>query len=356
MFPRARLFAFLTLLATCAAPPELPESQQVTVPTGPGAWTLDTAADSLSRKSCPDTTAYDAPLSIAVSATPVEFGPEAVAAERLPKGATFAGGWELTSDNEAFGGLSDLALDDAGNLLTVSDDGTFVWINLANGAPDGTGEVAYMLGADGKLLQGKALGDAEGLAVRDGLAIVSFERTHRISAFALHACGAAAREARISTLPGTYAGRVVDENRGAEALTVTPEGNILFGFETVEGGVSPLGAVTAPDTAGWTGDMAPNPSGYAFVGFDTVKAADADKTFWLFRSYDPIRGNRNVLSWNGGKTDIVITRPLITDNFEGITAQDLGNGVTRIWIISDDNFNPQQRTLLLAFDIAAPSE
>ena len=353
---RACLLSSLVLLATCTTPEKLPEAPVVAVPEGPGAWTLDTAADGLKARSCPDGTAYTDPTPLAVTATPIALGPADEVAERLPEGVTFAGGWQLTADNKSFGGLSDLALDKDGNLLAVVDDGTFVWIGLSNGAPDGTGGLAYMLGADGQLLQGKTLGDAEGLSIRDGLAVVSFERTHRVSAFALDACGAAAREAEISPLPDTWAGRKVDENSGAEALTITPDGNILFGFETVENGVSPVGAITGPDQAGWTGETAPNPPGYAFVGFDTVDAGGADATYWLFRSYDPIRGSRNVLSWNGGKTGIVLTKPLVTDNYEGITAEDLGNGVTRIWIVSDDNFNPKQRTLLLAFDIAAPSE
>lgn len=353
---RAVLLASLILLTTCTAPEKIPDAPLAPVPVGPGAWTLDTAADSLKMRSCPARTEYSAPIPLNVTATPIALGPTDEVASRLPDGVTYVGGWQLTADNKGFGGLSDLALDKDGNLLAVVDDGTFVWIGLGDGTPDGTGKLAYMLSADGQMLQGKTLGDAEGLSIRDGLAIVSFERTHRVSAFALDACGAAAREAEISALPDTWSGRKVDDNSGAEALTVTPEGNVLFGFETVENGVSPIGAVTGPDKAGWTGETAPNPSGYAFVGFDTVNTGGSDETYWLFRSYDPIRGNRNILSWNGGKTEIVLTKPLATDNYEGITAEDRGNGVTRLWIVSDDNFNPRQRTLLLAFDIAAPSE
>jgi hypothetical protein len=137
---------------------------------------------------------------------------------------------------------------------------------------------------------------------------------------------------------------------------VTPEGDILFGFETVERGHSPIGAVAGLQKAGWTDETAPNPAGYAFVGFDKARIANTDETFWLFRSYDPIRGNRNVLSWKNGEKEIVLTRPLAVDNYEGITVTDLGKGKARVWIVSDDNFNPQQRTLLLAFDIAVTSE
>ena len=40
----------------------------------------------------------------------------------------------------------------------------------------------------------------------------------------------------------------------------------------------------------------------------------------------------------------------MTDNFEGIAAEARGEA-TRLYILSDDNFNPVQRTLLLAFDV-----
>ncbi|MEO1964210.1 esterase-like activity of phytase family protein [Hyphomonas sp.] len=356
MLRRTIQFASLILLATCAGTAEMPEAPSVTMPTADAAWTFDSISAGLADASCPAGTAAVPSVPLAIRAHAIDLGPADDVARRLPEGAVFAGGWELTADNASFGGLSDLAVDTDGDLLAVVDDGAFVRIGMADGAPDGSGDLTYMLGEDGQLLQGKSMGDAEGLVVRNSLAIVSFERTHRISAFALETCGAAAREAPISRLPSTYAGRLIDENRGAEALAIKPEGNILFGYETVERGRSPIGAVTGLNSAGWTDEMAPNPAGYAFVGFDAARIGDADETFWLFRSYDPIRGNRNVVSWQDGAKEIELTRPLAVDNYEGITVQDLGNGVARVWIISDDNFNPQQRTLLLAFDIAVTSE
>ena len=41
--------------------------------------------------------------------------------------------------------------------------------------------------------------------------------------------------------------------------------------------------------------------------------------------------------------------PLIFDNFEGIAARSGAGGETLIYLLSDDNFNPLQRTLLLMF-------
>ncbi|MEZ5947368.1 MAG: esterase-like activity of phytase family protein [Hyphomonas sp.] len=347
------VLVFLRLFCSCnlRRPPEVSSRSAACRSSGEEAWDLSQSASDLKEQSCAPS--FRAPQTI--SKQVCRFWPAEESAKRLPAGVTYAGGWHLTSDNASFGGLSGLEVTAGGDLLAVSDDGAFVWLGLTDGAPDGSGNLAYMLGADGSQLHGKALADSEGLSLSNGLAIVSFERTHRVSAFALEACGAAAREAVISALPGTRDGTRIDENRGAEALTVTPGGTIRFGFETVDGGTSPLGSIAGPDEAGWTGELAPNPAGYAFVGLDTVAVGGHEESFWLFRSYDPIRGNRNVVKWGQDK-QIIITRPLVTDNFEGIAAEPRADGSVRLWIVSDDNFSDKQRTLLLAFDIAAPSE
>ena len=39
------------------------------------------------------------------------------------------------------------------------------------------------------------------------------------------------------------------------------------------------------------------------------------------------------------------------DNMEGIAAERLPDGGTRLWIVSDDNFRPWMRTLLVALDL-----
>ena len=44
-----------------------------------------------------------------------------------------------------------------------------------------------------------------------------------------------------------------------------------------------------------------------------------------------------------------ITPPLSVDNFEGLAVFPDERGGTIIYILSDDNFNPFQRTLLLQF-------
>jgi hypothetical protein len=49
--------------------------------------------------------------------------------------------------------------------------------------------------------------------------------------------------------------------------------------------------------------------------------------------------------------DGLFKQPLPVDNFEGVAIGQAPSGATRIWLISDDNFSGNQRTLLLALDL-----
>jgi hypothetical protein len=48
----------------------------------------------------------------------------------------------------------------------------------------------------------------------------------------------------------------------------------------------------------------------------------------------------------------VLSPPVATDNFEGVAVRPAPGGGALIYVISDDNFNPLQRTLLLQFRIS----
>ena len=58
----------------------------------------------------------------------------------------------------------------------------------------------------------------------------------------------------------------------------------------------------------------------------------------------------------GGRLDGAIIAdfrpPLTVDNFEGLDVRRGANGETLVYILSDDNFNAVQRTLLLMFELA----
>lgn len=360
---RTVLFALLAagVTATCMAPEESGAGAVATgvrseaaPPRAAAPWRVADHAADLAAASCPAGTARQSPLPIDLSVEPVTPGDPAQLAAQIPGNATLSGAWELSSSNSNFGGLSGLALlpaSEGGGLLTVSDAGAFIWIDLEGGDPSAS-KIAYMQGADGAQLTGKKEGDAEGLVWSDGLALVSFERSFRIEAFALEACGSAARAARVATLPDTHNGRRIDDNQGPEALFLEPSGGLGFGYEGMLS-VSPLGQLMPGGVADWTGARAPAPALHGLVAREIVTLADGSHhTIEMFRAWDPIRGNRIRVAWGPGEADaLTLSRPLLVDNFEGLAAEPLPSGGVRVWIISDNNFSASQKTLLYAFDI-----
>ncbi|KDA01376.1 hypothetical protein HOC_16012 [Hyphomonas oceanitis SCH89] len=350
------LIALLLMSIGACAAPEIAETAATKPSPATALWSFESASRNLREESCPAGTRFGAPLSLDITATPVSLNDED-ANPPLPDVATFAGGWSLTSDNTNFGGLSGLETLPDGKLLSISDVGAFVWLGMTDGHPDGTGELAYMLGQDGGQLSGKAEGDSEGLAYRDGLAIVSFERNHRLEAFDLENCGAAARAALVAKLPAEANGKPIDENQGAEALSISRDGILTYGLESLFGGPSPMGEVFANGTSKLTGEDAANPRGYSFVGRDEVPVSSKSPIIiTLYRSYDPIRGNRNIITWSTSDERIELKRPMLVDNFEGVAGEIGAEGRLRIWMISDNNFSGKQQTLLYAFDVDISSE
>ena len=74
---------------------------------------------------------------------------------------------------------------------------------------------------------------------------------------------------------------------------------------------------------------------------------------WLLRAWDPVRGSRNALVIHEAGHEIArmeMARPLTVDNYEGLSAIPAKDGSVRFYLLSDDNFQSSQRTLLLAFD------
>ena len=339
-------------LATCAAS-GAPSAASAAQPLlTDSSFLQESAAPGIREKSCADHSgAPVASSEVSLAVTPLTPAQTTAIAKRVPSGAVFAGGWELNSDDPNFGGLSGLALTDEG-VLAVTDAGGWVTLGLADGAP-ATAAIAYMKAEDGRFLSGKAENDAEGLAWREGLAYVSFERDFRVEAFDLAGCGAAARAVRVAGLPGEFAGKPIDTNSGPEALALTPEGALLFGYEGLADATSPIGLVLADGTGRWTGRLAANPRGFALVAMDIVRLPSGeDREITLYRAFDPLRGARSVLVWGEGEAQrLTLSRPVLTDNFEGLAAQVLPDGRLRLWIVSDNNFSKLQRTLLYAFEV-----
>jgi len=308
----------------------------------------------------------------------------------------FVGGFHLTSTDERFGGLSGLDLLEDGRLLAVTDAGDFVWIALDDDAATPiSASLARMRDAGGQSIRRKRQGDAEGLAVIDGVALVSFEGDHRVLAFDIGKCGARARGVAVARSAGDLAAAFarqsidVSGNEGLEALAVAPGWYLLAGLETKAGDASAVSAraiEAAPEFDIRIGEGAP-----PLVGLDVIPRGDDGNdgnkeggftAYSLHRSQNALASEVIVLIETEFERDFdqsslrpsiiseidersrVRFRPAASrklaamnvlvsiDNFEGVAARRMPDGRVRLYVVSDDNFSKSQRTLLMVFDVA----
>ena len=338
------LLAILGFAACTASTPQI-----ATEGTPETLWRFDEHAATLRRASCPEGVAYKRAAALNIRAIDAELGNSSARARNV-SGMNLSGAWQLEADNAEFGGLSGLDVLGSGSLLAVTDDGKFAWIGIdpETGAPDGLGALEYMRDETGKIFPNKRAADSEDLVVRDGLAFVSFEQDHRIAAYDLESCGTAARAAPVAALGKVVDGNVLANNRGPEALAFSAP-TLIVGFETHDKGGSPIGSVLV-DGALVDVKRTQQSSLYVLTGMDSQDGLTAS----VFRAYDPVRGTRAILRVDEGAKRIAeanLKNPLPVDNFEGVAIGTSPTGTPRIWLISDDNFSSDQRTLLLAFDL-----
>ena len=283
---------------------------------------------------------------IAVAAAPVPLNPADPAQERIGD-FRYAGGLVLSSaDTARFHGLSDMAIRKGVDLTAVSDEGDLLKARLVL---DKAGRLVGLEGArisalsglDGKPLQGKLESDSEGMALlANGDMLISFEQRHRIWLYP--ADGAPPREA-----PAPDAS--FPANGGMEALGPAPD---LGPDAYLAGGEVSGQTWTCRLSAGCTaGPVIAKPPEYGLVALTRLPEG---RTAWLLRAWDPVRGNRVTLTIqdaHGAEVGrLELARPLTIDNFEAIAAVPAKSGAVRFYLLSDDNFQSSQRTLLLAFD------
>lgn len=286
---------------------------------------------------------------IRIDAAPVAEHPANVSTicEGLCADWTFVGGLQLTSaDTARLHGLSDVEVLSDGRLVAVSDEGDLLRARLlldAQGRPTGLADATLepLAGLDGRPLQSKADGDAEGLAVlANGDLLVSFERRHRIWRYPAQGGPPQAVNAPKAAFP---------ENGGMEALAADPDrgpGAYLTGGE--DSGQTWTCALTEPCQAGPQLDLE------AGFGLVAARRLPGGRTAWLLRSYSPATGNViriRILDRAGSLVGTKsISRPDAVDNFEGLAAVPGPDGAVRFYLLSDDNFSASQRTLLFAYD------
>ncbi len=302
--------------------------------------------------------AAQTPLSL--TAKPLPFNPEDKAQQHVG-GLVWRGGLAIAADDPRFGGLSDLLLAPDGNSVTaISDAGRWVTARLTY---DGAGNLAGVTGgasgslrnSKGLLLVAKREQDAEALArLDDGSLLVAFERDHRLLAFGR---GGLTGVPKTIAAPSGLAG--AGSNAGIEAM-VALSGDRLLAF--TEGQKAGAGyAVYLRETDGRWQALALQPKGL-FVPTGAAQLPDGD-ILLLERRFTILGGLGARLSriplasirpgaLLEGREIAELRAPLTLDNFEGVAVHRLSDGTTRITLVSDDNFSPLQRTLIVQFDLA----
>jgi hypothetical protein len=292
-------------------------------------------------------------------------------AERRAGALIYRGGLVLKSGNSAFGGWSDLAVSaDGDEILAISDEAHWLRARLtydANGDLAGTGdaEIAPMLNMQGRAMQGKE-GDAEGLTLESpndlhGTVAVSFERDVRVWRYDLSQ-GFGAKPVNVPI--GDWV-KPLHDNEQLEAITLfKPDTLIAFAETKVKPGDDLLAAMEAY----------PNPDGPPATRmlsviphdpFAITSAANApDGGFYLLERRFSILGGVGMELRHIGPSEIhegarlggevllnLSFQDANIDNMEGIAVRRGPKGETLLYIISDDNYSPLQRTLLLMFEV-----
>lgn len=312
--------------------------------------------------SCPAGTRSIPPENISLTVTALEWDKDPSKVRKAFGALEPVALYALDSADSRLGGLSGLDLIDHNTLALVSDFGNLVWLNIdpQTSEPADRAMIAGLRDANGELLDSKRTSDSEGVSWNgDGL-LISFEREHRVLAYDILSCGSAARGIEVVGFAsdGFEIGKSIEENSGLEGLATRSKTDLLAGLETNSGG-SPVGLFGEFTETGFSSRL-PSPELTMLTGLDLVEVgAGADRLYSIFRSYDPLRGNRIAISVTdvmedgrfGNTRQLAIWgNEIAVDNFEGISVTPVNETTDRIFIVSDDNFSDRQQTLLGVFD------
>lgn len=292
---------------------------------------------------------------ITVETTPVPLDPSDPAKAAVGE-FRYAGGIAVTSTaTSRLHGLSDLVLSPGGRIASVSDAGADLFtatLSLdASGRLTGLTDVALqgLTDEEGRPFSSKERSDAEGLTILgNGELLVSFEGEHRIWRYP--------PSGGRRPFPVAWPQIAMAVNDGMEGLAAAPT---IYGdgyWVGVEpGGIwfcrlnmkcDPVSGLPTPPTAYRLSSVTTGPRGELVI---------------LHHSFIPAIGSRIIVTIVrdplGAKTVIgrfAMGPNSTVDNFEGVAVGAQANGDWRLYLLSDDNFNPAQRTLLLAFDWTPP--
>ncbi|TNE57063.1 MAG: hypothetical protein EP340_09835 [Alphaproteobacteria bacterium] len=309
------------------------------------------------------------PFAISSSSTPVPMTSEDPDENRI--GALiYQGGVEIQSPNDNFGGLSGLLVSpDLTRFLAVTDKGAWVsgQIVIERGKLKAVRnlELASILDKDGEPLLGKKKkGDAESLtgnwpegAPAPSKVFVSFEQNHRIEEYNF---GEAGFKARPKPRPLPKKVSKASHNSGLESVEWdgTEDENLLAFVEEPFKDKDTIAGWFIGKTDAFSLKLIPHGS-YKMTDLGRLPNGDY---LTLERRFSPLGGVgaeiRRLPASSitkdarlDGEVLAQLAPPLTVDNMEGMSVRLDQEGRTLIFIVSDDNFNPLQRTILLMYEL-----
>ena len=288
-----------------------------------------------------------------IGSTETRFGP-----------LEFVGGLELTSTSSDLGALSSFRfLTPGADFIGVADTGFWFFGTImrdADGKPAGVENfrMQQMFDRSGKISNRKWEVDAEGLAIKDGVATVGFERDHRIAQFRIEPddMKAASRDLDFLIPP-----RELRQNRGFETVAhAHPYGQHEGGLVIVsEKSLDKAGNIFAAIIEGPNKGIFTVRRNGEFDITDGAFLPDGDLLL-LERSFSMATGVKMRLRRIYGESiakGAVADGPVLfeadmgyqIDNMEGLDVWTRADGAQMVSVISDDNHSILQRNLYLEF-------
>jgi hypothetical protein len=262
----------------------------------------------------------------------------------------FLGGWALASGDDRFGGISGIHVE-GGRIVAISDVGMVMRFAVPGAGATEPVRFDPLVAGPGPRTR-KSNRDTEALVVSGRTLWAAFERHNMIWRYDL-----ASLAAQSSARPAPM--RHWGGNRGAEALVRLAGGRFLVLSEGRDDGSAASAAVLFAGDPSVPGTPAAALSYRRPAGFRATDAAllPDGRILILNRRFALLEGwsARLVAAQLGadgtiaGREVAALAAPLVTENMEALAVSREG-GRTIVWIASDDNFSPLQRTLLLKFE------
>jgi hypothetical protein len=272
----------------------------------------------------------------------------------------------MTSPARDFGALSALRFLKPGNdFIGVADTGFWFFGTITHDAekrPSGVKNfrMQQMVDASGQPIDKKWEVDAEGLAVKDGIATVGFERDQRVAQFKIDPDN---MKAPVKLLDYLVPAKELRQNRGFETVThANPYGQHAGGLVVVsERSLDEAGNVYAAIIEGPHKGVFTVKRNGDFDITDGAFLPDGDLLL-LERSFSIARGVKMRLRRIYGESvekGAVADGPVLLeadmgyqiDNMEGLDVWTRDDGALIVSLISDDNHSILQRNLYLEFTL-----